>query len=127
MKMGEFLNPKNTWAIIHCKRILEEFLGLLIEMNSASKALSFRYEMIKFGEPEGAARDFSFDKEGNMQKFALEGVGAALIIGTDSLIKGVLTLSEGSKEIEKGPVVGKVLWIELIRTCGNFVRHGKEW
>lgn len=125
--VGDLGNPKNTWVLLYEQSVLNQFHGLLIEMNVAAQAMTTRYELLKYGEPEGPRRDFSFGREEDMRGWALDGVGTALIIGTDSLIKGVRKSAGTSQREDACPMLKDVKWEDAIRAGGNYVRHGDEW
>lgn len=125
--LGDLTNPKNSWLITYERSVIHQFLGLLVEMNASAKSMTLRYELLTYGEAGGPQRDFSFDKETEMQKHSLSGVGAALIIGADLLIKDVQISSGAVQRNGEGPKFRKAKWEQVIRAGGNYVRHGDEW
>jgi hypothetical protein len=127
--MTDLANPKNFWLLMYERSILNQFLGLLVEMNASAKSMTYRYELTKQGDIDGPT-DSLFDKESYMQKHALNGIGAALIIGADLLIKDVHSSANRvqSRQIEDAiPKLKEIAWEDLIRAAGNYVRHGDEW
>jgi hypothetical protein len=129
-RLSVLANPKNTWLLYYEKAVLDQFLGLLSELNASAKAITYRYKFIAEGEPDSPRRDFGFDKESNMQRHALNGIGTALIIGTDLLLKDVQNSAANAKSEQNEKKVARingVAWEDCIRAAGNYVRHGDEW
>lgn len=120
-------NPKNEWLMLYERMILNQFLGLLVEMNAAAKSMKVRNKYIRYGEPEGPQRDFGFEREDSMLLHALVGVGTALIIGTDSLLKSINANSSGKVHGGGRPKINEIGWDVAIRAAANFIRHGDEW
>lgn len=125
MKMSQIANPKNTWFLLYEKSILDQFLGLLIELNSAEKALSYRYEILKKNDPE--VQSLFKSKHQDMENFSRNGIGTALILGTDSLFKEIQSFSGNNQKMDISPKIKNIYWSDAIRAAGNHIGHSDEW
>lgn len=133
MLVGEMTKSKNpryksSWKYFYETTIFNQFRGLVEIMSTTATDLEAKHKSSldkTFHEWEGY--DY-FDNDVNRAGGALTGVGAALIIGADDLIKKVKTYNNGKPRLKPNDTDRRrTSWEDAIIAAGNYVRHGDEW
>lgn len=123
---------KNLWASLLKQEKIEGLSILLIELNTAALNMKTRYCLAKevhfaksdlFAAEEGVDR--AYIETSNTHQ-GLHGVGAALIISVNELVKEVKNYQK-NKNSSQNQSTNRSNWVDSISSASNFVRHGIEW